>query len=215
MCFFFKHKTAYEMRISDWSSDVCSSDLGGRFGCTHRDTTGSRAYGRQVRERFSGHGRRSSQRRQGPALRLYGNIGHGDALQKRGAASLRFLRAYWLRQQGYRSSRSRTNRRADRPVGDAPRRAGAPAADYVRTRPRSREDTADLGITSVWTSASAAARRSSMATDTVWATALRLPSLAQACHSPSRPVIRPGFMQLAPASPTTMKTENNRSGQEG
>src|SRR3546814_13080414 len=30
MCvfFFFKQKTAYEMRISDWSSDVCSSDLG-------------------------------------------------------------------------------------------------------------------------------------------------------------------------------------------
>src|SRR3546814_5831839 len=28
--FFFKQKTAYEMRISDWSSDVCSSDL------THR-----------------------------------------------------------------------------------------------------------------------------------------------------------------------------------
>src|SRR3546814_7366371 len=38
--FFFKQKTAYEMRISDWSSDVCSSDLrqerraiaGGAFG---------------------------------------------------------------------------------------------------------------------------------------------------------------------------------------
>src|SRR3546814_3310633 len=29
--FFLKQKTAYEMRISDWSSDVCSSDL------THRD----------------------------------------------------------------------------------------------------------------------------------------------------------------------------------
>src|SRR3546814_4236851 len=29
LCFFcFKQKTAYEMRISDWSSDVCSSDLG-------------------------------------------------------------------------------------------------------------------------------------------------------------------------------------------
>src|SRR3546814_9556195 len=27
--FFFKQKTAYEMRISDWSSDVCSSDLKG------------------------------------------------------------------------------------------------------------------------------------------------------------------------------------------
>src|SRR3546814_7121318 len=33
MFFFFKQKTAYEMRISDWSSDVCSSDLGaGRRG---------------------------------------------------------------------------------------------------------------------------------------------------------------------------------------
>src|SRR3546814_4780599 len=31
--FFFKQKTAYEMRISDWSADVCSSDLafGGRI----------------------------------------------------------------------------------------------------------------------------------------------------------------------------------------
>src|SRR3546814_5418068 len=29
-CFFFKQKTAYEMRISDWSSDVCSSDLAER-----------------------------------------------------------------------------------------------------------------------------------------------------------------------------------------
>src|SRR3546814_12737031 len=30
--FFFKQKTAYEMRISDWSSDVCSSDLGAAGG---------------------------------------------------------------------------------------------------------------------------------------------------------------------------------------
>src|SRR3546814_2246330 len=29
LVFFFKQKTAYEMRISDWSSDVCSSDLSG------------------------------------------------------------------------------------------------------------------------------------------------------------------------------------------
>src|SRR3546814_955120 len=35
--FFFKQKTAYEMRISDWSSDVCSSDL--------------RDYGRQLRRK--------------------------------------------------------------------------------------------------------------------------------------------------------------------
>src|SRR3546814_6031104 len=31
LCFFYKQKTAYEMRISDWSSDVCSSDLGFAF----------------------------------------------------------------------------------------------------------------------------------------------------------------------------------------
>src|SRR3546814_14091913 len=35
--FFFKQKTAYEMRISDWSSDVCSSDL------QHRAAAGSEA----------------------------------------------------------------------------------------------------------------------------------------------------------------------------
>src|SRR3546814_3960989 len=43
--FFFKQKTAYEMRISDWSSDVCSSDLhklchtlGGTFDMPHAQT---------------------------------------------------------------------------------------------------------------------------------------------------------------------------------
>src|SRR3546814_14887879 len=44
MFFFFKQKTAYEMRISDWSSDVCSSDL-------HRDAEGAvagEAHHRQV-----------------------------------------------------------------------------------------------------------------------------------------------------------------------
>src|SRR3546814_6448399 len=37
MFFFFKQKTAYEMRISDWSSDVCSSDLVHRGGRGARD----------------------------------------------------------------------------------------------------------------------------------------------------------------------------------
>src|SRR3546814_20098684 len=36
--FFFKQKTAYEMRISDWSSDVCSSDL---VGDSHRSRVSS------------------------------------------------------------------------------------------------------------------------------------------------------------------------------
>src|SRR3546814_10423458 len=33
--FFFKQKTAYEMRISDWSSDVCSSDLAAPLRFSH------------------------------------------------------------------------------------------------------------------------------------------------------------------------------------
>src|SRR3546814_5844545 len=44
--FFFKQKTAYEMRISDWSSDVCSSDLlaGVRSGDARR-ARGGRDHG--------------------------------------------------------------------------------------------------------------------------------------------------------------------------
>src|SRR3546814_20829104 len=46
--FFFKQKTAYEMRISDWSSDVCSSDLvivhvGGLEGVTALEGRNDRA----------------------------------------------------------------------------------------------------------------------------------------------------------------------------
>src|SRR3546814_1190833 len=45
--FFFKQKTAYEMRISDWSSDVCSSDLFGqnavRDQCDHVSDFSERA----------------------------------------------------------------------------------------------------------------------------------------------------------------------------
>src|SRR3546814_10543599 len=36
VCFFFKQKTAYDMRISDWSSDVCSSDLLGGLAQARR-----------------------------------------------------------------------------------------------------------------------------------------------------------------------------------
>src|SRR3546814_10043040 len=50
--FFFKQKTAYEMRISDWSSDVCSSDLFGgdvdaakdRISITPRDSARARLF---------------------------------------------------------------------------------------------------------------------------------------------------------------------------
>src|SRR3546814_7595078 len=52
--FFFKQKTAYEMRISDWSSDVCSSDLLLRLrrdspaaGTVRKQTSGGAAAARQ------------------------------------------------------------------------------------------------------------------------------------------------------------------------
>src|SRR3546814_9595976 len=47
MCIFFlfKQKTAYEMRISDWSSDVCSSDLDVPCGQRRRDRFGERLAG--------------------------------------------------------------------------------------------------------------------------------------------------------------------------
>src|SRR3546814_4796135 len=44
--FFFKPKTAYEMRISDWSSDVCSSDLG-KHACGLCSEGGAMTKGRQ------------------------------------------------------------------------------------------------------------------------------------------------------------------------
>src|SRR3546814_11337598 len=40
LIFFFKQKTAYELRISDWSSDVCSSDR--RCGAPHVRSTAAR-----------------------------------------------------------------------------------------------------------------------------------------------------------------------------
>src|SRR3546814_11404588 len=70
MVFFFKQKTAYEMRISDWSSDVCSSDLvEGDRGIGHAGVARGIRNGAQVRpvrrrgevdRRGKGAGRRSA-----------------------------------------------------------------------------------------------------------------------------------------------------------
>src|SRR3546814_10185476 len=65
--FFFKQKTAYEMRISDWSSDVCSSDLPGKScrdklaghrppgppGTPPKKSTTGKAAGKDGKERVS------------------------------------------------------------------------------------------------------------------------------------------------------------------
>src|SRR3546814_4955643 len=64
--FFFKQKTAYEMRISDWSSDVCSSDLyAQRAALAARDSR--RSLPPRMAERFHGDGApcRSEERRVG------------------------------------------------------------------------------------------------------------------------------------------------------
>src|SRR3546814_8831979 len=61
--FFFKQKTAYEMRISDWSSDVCSSDLGAR---ERRPNHGAAAH--RVRHQGGGEHRRRQLRGAGQGL---------------------------------------------------------------------------------------------------------------------------------------------------
>src|SRR3546814_6702224 len=75
-CFLFKQKTAYEMRISDWSSDVCSSDLPARRAAPvpvgaapppgHAVAVHRRNARRRRRlSRDRGQGRRSEERRVG------------------------------------------------------------------------------------------------------------------------------------------------------
>src|SRR3546814_10163152 len=72
LVFFFKQKTAYELRISDWSSDVCSSDLaqaagrsGLRPGLVQPGIQHAREGGQARRQpvcRAAGAGRRIEQR---------------------------------------------------------------------------------------------------------------------------------------------------------
>src|SRR3546814_5459179 len=57
--FFFKQKTAYEMRISDWSSDVCSSDLAAERRLRH--TKFQRESGSRFRGRLIAHARTAHQ----------------------------------------------------------------------------------------------------------------------------------------------------------
>src|SRR3546814_19538375 len=52
--FFFKQKTAYEMRISDWSSDVCSSDLDAEHPGDERGVRGAVATAHLIERVFGG-----------------------------------------------------------------------------------------------------------------------------------------------------------------
>src|SRR3546814_6732677 len=62
--FFFKQKTEYELRISDWSSDVCSSDLGLAGGPSHRREDGDRVSRQRRDEPASSDGHLCPARRQ-------------------------------------------------------------------------------------------------------------------------------------------------------
>src|SRR3546814_4276404 len=79
--FFFKQKTAYEMRISDWSSDVCSSDL------PDFDLAEITRYGKAKGVKLIGHhetggGVENYARQLDAALKLYAD--HGVSLIKTG-----------------------------------------------------------------------------------------------------------------------------------
>src|SRR3546814_17617073 len=78
--FFFKQKTAYEMRISDWSSDVCSSDL-------HRRRSGHDGGGRgRVLQGGAGHPRQDGDAGRGRAWLCEGGPAGDHAVRTRGDA---------------------------------------------------------------------------------------------------------------------------------
>src|SRR3546814_6689262 len=90
MCvFFFKQKTAYEMRISDWSSDVCSSDLRDRI---ERDCRG-------VRDIEAFHPRRNRQPREDVAM-LHDIVAHPVALGAEDERDLAVVERFAQRRYG-------------------------------------------------------------------------------------------------------------------
>src|SRR3546814_7611638 len=77
--FFCKQKTAYEMRISDWSSDVCSSDLACKSRMTLNCREGSGIFGKR-RSQLCGPGfARSSASIAEEIAKECGRFGFGDA----------------------------------------------------------------------------------------------------------------------------------------
>src|SRR3546814_3331890 len=84
-CFFFKQKPAYEMRISDWSSDVCSSDLLQLLGLSGRLLAAQRrAQDRPSAAQPAG-GRPADRRAGGPGTKGKGKIFRSHARMGRPA----------------------------------------------------------------------------------------------------------------------------------
>src|SRR3546814_16518288 len=91
--FFFKQKTAYEMRISDWSSDVCSSDLPELFPDMGRQRIG-------VLAGLLGSGRDGQRQRQGQGSQggtvWLGNHGSRSEARRVGKGCVSKCRSRWV-----------------------------------------------------------------------------------------------------------------------
>src|SRR3546814_1466634 len=90
--FFFKQKTAYEMRISDWSSDVCSSDLAARCLSALSCFRASPA----LRHRLCRHGRTAD----GSAGRLIQPVAFHDRVNGPFGGELAFVEAEAVNRDG-------------------------------------------------------------------------------------------------------------------
>src|SRR3546814_4697258 len=134
---FFMRKTAYEIRISDWSSDVCSSDLQWRGQDQYMGgDLAARTRARAAPRRAGGHGARRGERRfrglcRGPGGRrpLPGRAGDGDGARAAGTADRAHQR------------RTRRGDGAQRMVGDIvadPRDGPAVRRDRGKPAPLSR-----------------------------------------------------------------------------
>src|SRR5213596_4043127 len=77
--FFFKQRTAYEMRPGDWSSDVCSSDLFRK----RKTGRGRRRSGPWNGGRSSASSSRSEERRVGKSVRSCVDLGGGRIIKKK------------------------------------------------------------------------------------------------------------------------------------
>src|SRR3546814_9406670 len=91
--FFCKHKTAYEMRIRDWSSDVCSSDLAAaavdRRGLHHADALAAAPFAEPRLARQEAHDVIEQAQHDEQAAEGQGDVGITEAVHEIGRASLR------------------------------------------------------------------------------------------------------------------------------
>src|SRR3546814_20767129 len=119
--FFFKQKTAYEMRISDWSSDVCSSDL--RLWLERR---------RIEQHRHPISGRQQEWRRRPDRRQRLDPASQGEGIVRERRAG--FRRAERSRQEEGVQARSADRREGELQLRSEERRVGKECVSTVRSR---------------------------------------------------------------------------------